>query len=276
MKNLKELKESLKKYDRKPVVIDNVIHFRYGINEKDSFDDGEFVDGERESLENQKKIKEESSHPTKDIEDWYFEKHPDNEKLGSDPKEISEKLSPGRLSEHEEKHEARMDAVADYTNDDSNPLNKALVHGKELGEHRQNIVKHLDETINDNPAPHDHVLYSGIRFNPTEQIGNNKLFTSRAYTSATHDKSVAFRFTKPISGESGSNIRHILEIKVPKGARSTNVSRYSGQANEHESIIARNSVFRHEGTTEMVHPATGDIYHVHHVTLLHPNEGSTS
>lgn len=92
------------------------------------------------------------------------------------------------------------------------PENKTFSYKNEDGDEISKVnLTHLDDAIKQNRHAHGLVTYSGIQFDPSKHINENKELHMPAYTSSSTRMGIAKGYTKNVNGE-----RHILRIHHPQ------------------------------------------------------------
>jgi hypothetical protein len=294
MKTFKQfINEKDKEKDDEYAVLSDVIHFKSGIYPEHSHSQ---VPESKPSVNNDKNryVKEEAA-PRK-FEDW--KNTNDNSHLGDDHEGVANSLRHTESplysgGESNPKYEAQRNAISNYTRV-SNELNSGLMGKNKDLSHPDSWNKSgskywdkpmsykdalggLDQTTEEHRAKQDHVLYSGLTFDPRKNLQGKNKFTSPAFISATHSKDVATKFTKPVLNDDAKGFgaslfkknktHHIMHINVPAGARAMNISPLSHHEDEHESLLGRNSKFEYSHSEHHV-DEKGNHYLIHHVNLL--------
>lgn len=191
----------------------------------------------------------------------------DNSHLGDTSKQISDLLSKKRpkLSPND------AAGMRGYTLD-SHDLNKSLIAKHRDKKHPLDprdvrTQKTMDKLVK-NPIGHPIHLYSGIGFDPSKEIKADKNGIRRmhmpAFTSTTHDKSIADGFAREKEKQYKLNGRHILHIYLKsandKGFHVGNIGSMVG--NQHETILPRNS--RLKITGHEIHNTPEGTAHIWH------------
>lgn len=289
MKTYKQFVSKKKNDDDGFVVLSDVIHFKAGVDRKHNPDD-----------KFKPSVKKDKSHYVKEetkpgrFEDW--QNTNENAHLGDTHEEVGNVLrhtdSPlfnygGEFNPNETKEErdrrwvyqSHRDAIRQYTAG-SEKLNKALIRKNKNffdDSFEKDRLDRLDATTDEHRANHDHVLYSGLTFDPRKKLKGKSKFISPAFISATHSKVIASNFTKPIVNADAPEglaallkqhkTNHIMHINVPTGARVMNISSLSKHREEHESLIGRNSKFEYSHAEPHI-DEFGNRYLIHHVHLI--------
>jgi hypothetical protein len=289
MKTYKQFVSKKKNDDDDFVVLSDVIHFKAGVDHKHNADK-KF----KPSVKKEKGhyVKEEETKPGS-FQDW--QETNDNPHLGETHEEIGNTLkhsdsplydyggefNPNETKEERDKrwvYQSRRDAIRQYTAG-SEKLNKALIRkNKKFFEDgfEKDRLDRLDAITDEHRAKHDHVLYSGLTFDPRKKLKGKNKFISPAFISATHAKNITTDFAKPIANDDAPEglgslkqhkTMHIMQINVPTGARVTNISTFSTYKGEHESLIGRNSKFEYSHAEPKI-DESGNRYLIHHVHLI--------
>jgi len=290
MKTFKQFVNKKKNDDDDFVVLSDVIHFKAGVDDKHNADE-----------KFKPSVKKDKGHYVKEetrpgrFEDWRDEN--ENTHLGDTHEEVGNALrhtdsplfnygsefNPNETKEERDKrwvYQSHRDAIGYYTAE-SKDFNKALIRKNkkyfEEDSWNQNQLDRLDATTDEHRANHDHVLYSGLTFDPRKKLKGKNKFISPAFISATHSKVIASTFTKPILNDDapkdlGALLKqhktfHIMRINVPTGARAMNISSISRHSDEHESLIGRNSKFEYSHAEPKI-DEFGNRFLIHHVNLL--------
>lgn len=101
-------------------------------------------------------------------------------------------------------------------------------------EGRQYNIHDMDNELSHHSLKHELHVYSGVRFNPEEYIGDSTL---PAYTSTTTSKEVAAKFAKL-----GLNDQHhIIHMILKPGQHGSYIGEHSSSGNENEFLLPRQS-----------------------------------
>lgn len=200
-----------------------------------------------------KHVKEESK-PIPHVSEW--ESVHENGHLGDNHNDVTKNLARGTKFTPEEKS-----AVRDYT-EYSKDINYMLIKRNGVPHpNHQNSVDKLDSAINSNKIKKDMVVYSGVKFNPNDIKDENGMIRSPAYISATHNKSLALDYV-PTQRRS-----HLLAIHLKAGHPAAHISKVSVWPHEGETLIGRNSTFRHIGK-KRYDIGEGRTVTIHHVEAV--------
>jgi hypothetical protein len=257
---MKTFKSFIDSQEDKHFVPNEPVHFKHG-NSNESPDEP-FVPNEPVHYKNDSHIEEETLTEAKKV-NW-LDKNDNEEHY--DNIETPRKLST-YLVDNGKKHTPKeSEAIRDYTVD-SRPLNRHLVARHKdptlkpvkgldsLYDDHASMIKHLDSATS-HKLNHPLHVYSGIRWDPSEQMKKTDKVHLPAYTSATHDKKMA----------KGYAHEHILHIHLKKGDKAAHVSHLSYYKKEHETILPRNTTLKVNKTpTKVVHGKK--TYHVWHATV---------
>ena len=293
MKTFKQFINRKKNDDNDFVVLPHVIHFKSGTYHEHSHSP---VPEAKPSANKDKNryVKEEAPPlpPPVKFEDWKNKN--DNSHLGDDHESVGNSLRHTESplysgGESNPRYEAQRNAITNYTRV-SNELNSGLLGTNEDLSHPdswnkggpkhwdkpmsyQEALDGLDQTTDEHRAKQDHVVYSGLTFDPRKHLQGNNKFKSPAFISATHSKKVATNFTKPVINDNAKGFgawyktHHIMHINVPAGARAMNISALSLHKDEHETLLGRNSKFEYSHAVHHV-DENGISYLIHHVNLI--------
>jgi hypothetical protein len=296
MKSFKQFVNNKKKKDDNhfAVLSDVFIHFKAGVDDKHGAEPE--VEPSVKKEKTRYYVKEDAT-PGR-FEDW--KNTNDNAHLGDNHEEVGNTLRHTESPLHSDgggsnpRYQGHRDAIGNYTrvshelNSGLMGKNKDLSHPDDWNKSGskywdkpmsyKGALDKLDETTHEHRAKQDHVLYSGLTFDPRKHLQGNNKFMSPAFISATHSKDVATKFTKPVVNDDAKGIgaslfkknktHHIMHINVPAGARAMNISPLSHHEGEHESLIGRNSKFEYSHSEHHV-DEKGNHYLIHHVNLLH-------
>jgi len=197
--------------------------------------------------------------PPTPYEQWLSESP--NTHLGSTPYEISQKLS-----KHNKFTPDQEEAIRSYTGhhdgdpDDDNPrkedwhsyqINRALIDGRHMPWHLEDTVNDLESAIKSNPIQHNVNVFSGVSFDPREDLDENGTMKSPAFISGSHDKHVAGEYADPFQNKHSS---HMIEIHLKPGDPATHVEQQTLKPDEYETIINKGVTLRHLGTEKFENP----------------------
>jgi len=299
MKTFKQFINKKKNDDNDFAVLPHVIHFKSGTYHEHSHSP---VPEAKPSVNKDKNryVKEEAPPPPPPppvkFEDWKNKN--DNSHLGDDHESVGNSLrhteSPLHSGgESNPKYEAQRNAITNYTRV-SNELNSGLLGTNKTLSHPDSwktegssywgtpmsykeALDGLDQATDEHRAKQDHVVYSGLTFDPRKHLQANNKFKSPAFISATHSKEVATNFTKPVLNDDAKGFgaslfnknktHHIMHINVPAGARAMNISSLSRHKDEHETLLGRDSKFEYSHSVHHV-DENGNSYLIHHVNLI--------
>lgn len=296
MKTFKQfINEKDKEKDDEYVVLPHAIHFKSGTYHEHSHSP---VPEAKPSVNKDKNryVKEEAPPPPGKFEDWKNKN--DNSHLGDDHEGVGNSLRHTESplysgGESNPRYEAQRNAITNYTRV-SNELNSGLLGTNKDLSHPdswktegspywgtpmsyQEALDGLDQTTDEHRAKQDHVVYSGLTFDPRKHLQGNNKFKSPAFISATHSKEVATNFTKPVLNDDAKGFgaslfnknktHHIMHINVPAGARAMNISSLSRHKDEHETLLGRDSKFEYSHSEHHV-DEKGNNYLIHHVNLV--------
>ena len=250
-KKEKNKEEKVPVYHKGAYVPDEPIHFKMGSNKK--------------TTKTSHRIKEEHHEYTS--HKWVD--HNDNQHLGHDDNEISEKLK-----EKTKKFDSpeQKEAVRGYTIGSSD-VNSALIeHHKDptspiWNRHHDNI-KHLDIATN-HPIGHHVSLYSGLGFNPGQHIVGENHIHLPAYTSMTHNKHVAKTFAQRKSYNFPNRDSHILHLHMRPEDKGIHIPHVSEYDTEHETILPRRTTIKIHPEPEIYHDSEGRKVHIWHAHIHH-------
>lgn len=151
----------------------------------------------------------------------------------------------------------------------STKINKDLIKNKgEPSKKHKKTAEGLSKAINDNRVQHEVHVYSGTSFDPREHMDKKGRLKSHAFISATHDREVAAGFSQKAARKRGSyGPAHIIKIHLKPGDPATHVSRQSQWADEHETVVDRNTTLQYHKTTSHWSPGEERWYHIHHMSV---------
>lgn len=239
----------------------SAVHFRMGYDS---------IDKRSKSKRLKSSLKTEETSPIK-TEDWLRNKHYDNPfNVRTLTKQLLDDANP-ISREH-------SDTLANYTGASSGSsaiINKKLIddyYGKKPDPAKEHIQKATQKAINnlDQITKHNRIrrqlsVYSGLGFDPSQHVNSQGHLHMPAFTSATHDKEVAYSFAQMNHKDGLTQARHILHIHLMPYDNATHISGHSLSPHEHETILPRN-------TTLKVHPEPtilSDGTHVWNSTVHH-------
>lgn len=234
-------------------IIDELIHFKHG-NYKDKDKDGIIDEPIHFKHGNyNRKIHEE-------YDTWLK-----TDENGDDPHEISKSLHKDQKLDRE-----HIGAIRDYTDSESEFLNRSLIRNRgsvsKLSNHHKIYAERLDDAVKKNPINRNLTVYSGLTFDPRKKIGKNGVMKSHAYISTTHHKETAHNFARAVHVDAdGNEHRHIMHLDLKEGDHALHVAQHSWHPGEHETILGRGTRLQYHKTE--VHKGKGIIVHVHHMSI---------
>lgn len=203
-----------------------------------------------------------------------FFKTNDNEHLGKTTVQITNKLREGSKFTGDEET-----AITEYTghyegNDakdrsswHSHQINNALARGKQVTKAKnKRILAGMDSAIANNPIRHRVSTYSGVSFDPRTKLDEKGRFTSPAFISTTHDKSIAKTFA--YGGHRSFSPTHIIHFHLEPGDPAAHISHKSAVPAEHETIIGRGTTLQHMGTDSQWDAENEHYVHTHKFKLV--------
>jgi len=250
---MKTFKSFIDSQENEPFVPHEPVHFKHG-NSNESPDEP-FVPNEPVHYKNDSHIEEETLTEAKKV-NW-LDKNDNEEHY--DNIETPKKLSIYLMHHGKEHTPKETQALKDHSIN-SKPLNRHLV-----ARHKDPTLKpdkshamriqHLDSATS-HKLNHPLHVYSGIRWDPREQMKKTDKVHLPAYTSTTHDKKTAKKFAS----------NHILHIHLKKGDKAAPIEHLSHYHGEHETVLPRNTTLKVNKTpTKVVHGKK--TYHVWHATV---------
>jgi|GEM_PF-5352194 len=188
----------------------------------------------------------------------------DNEDLGKSVNEIQEHLhSYHKSSDEDRKH---LDKYHNYSSRELN--NRLMDHHKNEEKIPNKILGHdikgLDKAISKNKINHDMHVYSGISFNPKEEMNSEGKVHVPGYLSTSISKKIAEHFADKNELDDGS--KHILHIHLKKGQKGTYVGKNSSY-DEYEFLMPRGHILKINKTPD-VHFSNKGKFHVWHAEIV--------
>jgi len=141
-------------------------------------------------------------------------------------------------------------------------INSALINNKPIPDHLKQTHDGLSSAITNNPMRVHLHTYSGVSFDPRKHLDENGKMRSPAFMSTTHDKRLAHIFAEKKARS--SRPMHIMHIHLKPGDSALPVTGFSEFRDEHETILNKNTVLQHKGTTVHQDPDSGQRVYVHH------------
>ena len=131
-------------------------------------------------------------------------------------------------------------ALKSYTGATYRQINGHLRGGIAITEAHREEISHLDKFLGDASTPADTVVHRGLGSLAVQQLvgaglKKGSVIEDPGFASTTQDKRVAQQFLQV----NPKNI--MMTIRVPKGSRAADISKYSDDPSERETLFARNS-----------------------------------
>lgn len=132
-----------------------------------------------------------------------------------------------------------------YTGSSYRAINGHLRGGKTLGEADQHHIQQLDEMLGSASMPETTTVYRGLGslaveqlLGPERKVKAGQVLTDAGFPSTSINDGVARQFMNV----NPKNI--MMSVKVPKGSKAMDISKYSDDPNEKETLIARGAKFK--------------------------------
>ena len=131
-------------------------------------------------------------------------------------------------------------ALKSYTGATYRQINGHLRGGIAITEAHREEISHLDKFLGDASTPADTVVHRGLGSLAVQQLvgaglKKGSVIEDPGFASTTQDKRVAQQFLQV----NPKNI--MMTIRVPKGSKAADISKYSDDPSERETLFARNS-----------------------------------
>ena len=150
------------------------------------------------------------------------------------------RTAPNQVGEH---HKAALRA---YTAAGYREINGHLRGGKAISETAREHLKQLDDVLGNASTPEARTVYRGLGslavrqlLGPALTAKKGQIITDAGFPSTSAVENIARQF---VQINPGKNI--LMSIKMPAGSRALDVSQYSDNSSERETLIARNARYK--------------------------------